>query len=131
MKRQGRITQKDILFLSISFFAIVVAWIAFSLYHSYVTTTISESLQMQIISIAPTFDTATIDALKSREQIKPLFELASEQQASSPALLEQEEITPTPEPIEEPLEELDETILIEEVPDEEQTLTDSEPTPAL
>ena len=120
--RSSRITQKDILFLSASFFAIVVAWIAFNLYHTYVTTTISEDLQMQIIPIGPKFDTETIDALKSREKINPLFQLSSDEEASVPALLQPEEVVPTSAPIEESIEELNEIITTEEeTPAEEST----------
>lgn len=121
--RQSHITQKDVLFLSASFFAVVVAWVAFSLYHSYVTTTISEDLQIQIAPIDPKFDKATIEALKSREKIVPLFELSSDPQASTPALLQPEEIEPTSAPIEESIEELDEIITTEE-----ETTTTEEPT---
>src|ERR1041385_6278665 len=83
--RKKYITQTDILFLSISFFMIVFLWIGFNLYHAYATSTISKDLQMQIVPIAPKFDTATLDKLKTRQQIVPLLELDTTQQASSAA----------------------------------------------
>lgn len=89
--KHKKITQKDILSLSISVFAVVVAWIAFSLYHSFVTTTISNDLQMKIVPIDPKFDMATLQLLKSREKVLPLFQTDTEKPASIPATL-----TPTP-----------------------------------
>lgn len=62
---------KDILFLSISSFIVVAAWVGFNLYHSYVTTTIAPDLQLRIIPISPEFDTATLEKLKLRKQIVP------------------------------------------------------------
>lgn len=62
---------KDILFLSISSFILVVAWLGFNLYHSWVTTTITPELQIRIVPISPEFDTATIDKLKLRKQVAP------------------------------------------------------------
>ncbi len=85
-----KITQLDILYLSISMFVIVVVWIVFSLYHTYVTSTISDDLQMQITPIDGSFDTATIDKLKSRTKTTPL---AAINQASSSAA-----ISPSPTP---------------------------------
>jgi hypothetical protein len=126
--RHTRITQKDVLFLSISFFTIVAAWVAFSLYHSYVTTTISEDLQMQILPINPKFDTATIEALKSRKKVTPLFEV-NPAEASTPALLVPEELVPTAAPIEDSIEELDEIITTEEPTPAEESTPVAEPTP--
>lgn len=119
-----KITQKDILFLSGSMFAVVVAWIAFSLYHVYVTTTISEDLQMQITPIDGTFDTDTINLLKSRTEILPIFEGDQTPQASGPAAPsptpQEIEITPTEEPT-------GETVITtpteEPLPSEEPTIT--------
>lgn len=83
--KKRHITQIDVLFLTISMFVMVVLWIVFNLYHKWVTTTISPDLQMQIIPIAPKFDVDTINKLKTREQIEPIFELSDTPQASSPA----------------------------------------------
>lgn len=125
--RSSRITQKDVLFLSISFFVIIVAWIAFSLYHTYVTTTISEDLFLQITPINPKFDTATIKTLKSRQKIAPLFELTPDQQASVPALLQPEEVVPTSVPAEQSIEEFAQPSPTEETPTQEVVPTE-EPT---
>jgi hypothetical protein len=68
---------KDLLFLSISSFIVVVAWVGFNLYHSYVTTTITPELQIQIVPINPNFDTAMLEKLKARKQVAPITELSS------------------------------------------------------
>lgn len=114
MRKKG-ITRTDILFLSISFFAIVFVWVASNVFHEWVTTTISEDLQLQIIPIAPKFDTATIDKLKERQRVDPLFNLVETPVASAPA---EETETPTEEVITIPEEGQpeEEVIIIEEEP---------------
>lgn len=74
--------QKDILIIIILLFIFVLVWIGESIYYSGVSSTISENINKDIAPIAPTFDTKTIDMLKSREKIIPSFDLES--------------ITPTP-----------------------------------
>ena len=69
--------QKDILLLLIPLFIVNVIWIIFSIYHNSATSTISQSLDLNIKPISPDFDTQTIESLKTREQITPLFETAS------------------------------------------------------
>ena len=101
-------TQKDILFVLISSFIVVVAWISFNLYHIWVTSTISEEVQVQLAPIAPHFDPATIQQLKSRKHIDPLYEQqATPSQAisatpttpPSPLASESSNFEPTNEPI--------------------------------
>ena len=106
--RKKHITQLDILFLSVSLFVIVTMWIGFNLYHAWVTSTITEDLQVQIIPIAPKFDLVTLDKLKTREKIEPFFELGTISTASPAA-------TPTP--------------IVEEVAEEEEEILDVAPTP--
>lgn len=91
------IRQKDILFLSISFFVVVVAWIGFNLYHVWATSTIPEDVQSQMTPIEGTFDTNTLRELKIREPVTPLYELSGE--SSSQAA-----VTATPSPTEIPEE---------------------------
>lgn len=69
--------QKDILIIIIFLFIFVLVWIGGSIYHSGVSSTISENVSQDIKPIAPIFDTKTIDKLKSREKIIPSFELGS------------------------------------------------------
>lgn len=70
-------TIKDILFLAISSFIVVVAWIGFNLYHTYVTSTITPELQTSITPITADFDTATINKLKTRNQVAPVNALSN------------------------------------------------------
>lgn len=74
--------QKDILIIIILLFISALIWIGGNIYHSAVSSTISENISKDIAPIAPTFDTKTIDKLKSREKISPSFDL--------------DRITPTP-----------------------------------
>jgi hypothetical protein len=66
--------QKDILYISISSFILVVLWIASNLYHAYVTSTIAPELQNQIQQINPTFDLETVQKLKTRQRVNPAYE---------------------------------------------------------
>ena len=66
--------QKDILFILGSSFVVVVAWIGFNIYHIYVTSTISEEIQVQLSPINPNFDKDMIRELKTRDKVVPLFE---------------------------------------------------------
>ena len=68
---------KDILFLSISSFIVIAAWIGFNIYHTHVTTTITPELQIRILPIQPEFDTATIENLKTRKQVVPVTALSN------------------------------------------------------
>ena len=87
--------QKDILFLFISTFIVVVAWIGFNIYHKMATSTISEDLQIQIKPIEPNFDSQTIENLKSRVQITPVYELKD----TSPSVVASSSPTLQPEDI--------------------------------
>lgn len=90
-------TLKDILFLSISSFVVVAAWIGFNIYHSWVTTTITPELQIQIIPIQPDFDIATVEKIKARKHIVPITTLSSKAPVPTPAGNEtQPVLTPTP-----------------------------------
>ena len=74
------IKQKDTLIIVILLFIFVLIWIGESVYRSAISSTISENVSQEISPISPTFDTKTIDKLKSREKLTPSFEL---QNASS------------------------------------------------
>lgn len=74
MKNRKDKIQRDILYITISMFVIVALWLGFNFYNSYVTSTIDQTLQAQIIPIPGTFDTATIEKLKKRAVIKPSFD---------------------------------------------------------
>lgn len=80
--------QKDILYVSISCFVVVAVWVATNIYHANVTSTIEPDLQTQIVPINPTFDESTIQKIKSRKKILPVFE--------SKASSSEAELTPSP-----------------------------------
>lgn len=67
--------RKDILLILIPSFLFVLAWTGFSIYHSFVNSTISESLDTQILPINPSFDTSTITSLKNRMHVDPIYEI--------------------------------------------------------
>lgn len=83
MRKKQRNNKKDILFILISSFIVVVAWIAFNIYHIYVTSTINQTIQAQLTPINPTFDPNTIKQLRTRENIVPDYTLLPAMSSSS------------------------------------------------
>lgn len=82
MKRQ------DIILLVIPMFFLVLVWIIFSIYHNSVSSTISENLNVQITPIEGKFDQATINDLKQRDNLLPIFEATNSGTATDEANLE-------------------------------------------
>jgi len=82
--------QKDIIFILASAFFVVFVWIIFEIYHSSVSSTISEKLNVQIVPIKAEFDIKTINSIKNKDKIAPLYEGAE----PSPSL----GISPSPSP---------------------------------
>lgn len=68
MKKNGLIT------LLSSIFIFVFIWIGFNIYHNSASSTIPESINTQLSPISPSFDTKTIDKLKKRQSVTPIFE---------------------------------------------------------
>lgn len=77
-------SQRNILFLIIPAFILIVAWIIFSIYHNAVASTISDKLNIQIFPIAPNFDTKIINKIKDRRAVAPLYELSPVENSASP-----------------------------------------------
>lgn len=69
--------RKDILIILILLFIFVAAWVGSNIYHSIVSSTLSETVNQDISPITPTFDIRTINKLKERRKINPSFELES------------------------------------------------------
>lgn len=74
--------QKDILYISISLFVLIFAWVVFSVLHNFMNTTISVPTEQKIAPISPNFDLQAIKKIKSRETIEPLYELKAAAQPS-------------------------------------------------
>lgn len=89
--------QKEVLFLLVLLFIGVVGWVAFSLYHTWQTSTISNDLQVQIEPIPANFDTAVIQKLQQRTQITPADTIQGQVAAPSSSTPASSEaiITPT------------------------------------
>ncbi len=66
--------QNDILILLIPACVIVFVWIAFSVYHSFITSTIPETIHMQITPLKPNFDSQIVEELKRRKKVSPIFD---------------------------------------------------------
>ncbi len=86
--------KNDVLFILISAFVLVIALVIFNIYHNAKTSTIQEATSIQIQPITPTFDTKTIEALKQRIKILPVFVL---QTNPTPTATTQGQLQPTPQ----------------------------------
>jgi hypothetical protein len=79
--------KNDILLILIPLSLFVLMWIGFSIYHSVVTSTISQPLSVQITPITPDFDINTITDLKTRETIVPIYESSMPTIVPTPAMI--------------------------------------------
>lgn len=70
--------QGEILFFIGSVTIVVFAWVAFSLLHASLTSTISSQTIQAIIPINGTFDTKMIDAVRNRTQVNPITNLSQQ-----------------------------------------------------
>lgn len=64
---------KDIVLLLFSVFILVFAWVIFNIYHNSAASTISQAINRNIAPISPNFDTKTIDNLKKRGIVSPIY----------------------------------------------------------
>ena len=53
----------------------VIAWIGGNVYHNLKQSTISDAINQEITPIDPTFNLQTIESLKKRQIVDPVFEL--------------------------------------------------------
>lgn len=68
--------RKDVLIILIPTFIFVIVWVVSSIYHNAKTSTISESVNADIAQISPNFDTKTIDELKKRQAVTPIYDIS-------------------------------------------------------
>ena len=85
--------QKDFLIILVPAFILTILWVVFSIYHNYVTSTIKDPLTFQTIPIDGKFDKLTIENIKNRQRVDPLYELLT--LPSTDSSTNDEEITPT------------------------------------
>lgn len=70
--------QKDFLIILVPLFILTVLWVVFNIYHNYVTSTIKDPLSIQIIPIEGKFDADTVNKIKNRKKVNPLFEIQAQ-----------------------------------------------------
>lgn len=78
--------RSEIILVLISTTVIVFAWVAFSVYHNFITSTIPETVNTNIQPINPNFDTQTIDELKKRKKTTPLFQIQNTSITPTPSI---------------------------------------------
>lgn len=85
--------QRDFLFLLVSICVVVLAWIAFTIVHNSLTSTISTTTSAAIAPIDPHFDIATLQKMKKRIAVSPAFTISA-----IPTISVSPTVTPTPLP---------------------------------
>lgn len=103
--------QKDFLIILIPGVVLSILWVVFTIYHNLTTSTIKDPLTFQIMPIEGKFDTKTINKLKEKQRINPLFDIVASETTPTPSPESSliEEVIPTEEP----------TPTTEEIPSEE------------
>lgn len=102
--------QKELIYFLVPSFILTVLWVIFSIYHNHVTSTVEDPLTYQIEPIEGRFDTNTIDAIKNRQKVNPLYEVSSNVTPIPEEIIVEEEVADiTPEPTPEPTIEPEET----------------------
>lgn len=84
------------LFLIISLFLLTISWIAFSVYHNFVTSTIPEGQVQKIAPITPNFDTKVIEQLKQRKKLTAFTQIQIAI-TPTPTATTQATLSPTPQ----------------------------------
>ncbi len=64
---------KDIILLLASALLLVIAWVVFNIYHNSVTSTTPEALEKET-PMNPNFDEKTINKLKERGRVLPVYD---------------------------------------------------------
>ncbi|HSX09245.1 MAG TPA: hypothetical protein VLF93_03770 [Candidatus Saccharimonadales bacterium] len=95
MNSKKRTKQNDLLFILVSSFIVVVAWISFNIYHIIVTSTINQHIQYQLTPIDPTFSQQIMQELKTREDINPLYGATAVSSQSASTVSPEPSLTPT------------------------------------
>ena|SRR3989338_6838474 len=67
--------QKDIITIIIPIVIFIIVWVLFNIYHNAATSTISESLNINIQPITPDFNIRALSEVKKRERIEPLYQM--------------------------------------------------------
>lgn len=70
--------QKELLTILVPLFILTILWVLFNIYHNHVTSTIKDPLNIQIIPIEGNFDNETINKIKDRQRIDPLYEIQNQ-----------------------------------------------------
>ncbi|MCL5970322.1 MAG: hypothetical protein M1450_02390 [Patescibacteria group bacterium] len=68
------IIQKNTIVILFLTLILVVAWIALSVYHHSVTSTISKDFEAQVVPIYPDFDTKALEIIKLKKRVEPSFQ---------------------------------------------------------
>lgn len=70
--------QRDLAIILVPIFILTIFWVIFNVYHSYVNSTIKFPVLEQIVPIQGTFDTNTIEQIKTRTRVNPTDEIITE-----------------------------------------------------
>ena len=93
---------KNLTYLLIPTFVLILAWIAFSIYGSRVKSTITDVQSKQIRPISSTFDLATLEKIKTRQLVTPILTFIPLSTSSDEQSSESAQTPPPLQPIDTP-----------------------------
>jgi|SRR5579872_4779961 len=67
-------TQRDLVILLFITFIAVAVWVGINVYHNLNSSTIDQQLNIQVAPISGQFDTTTLNNLKNRQDVQPLYD---------------------------------------------------------
>lgn len=67
--------QRELIILLVPLLILTILWVIFNVYHSYVTSTITDPLSYQIIPIEGKFDDETIKQVRGRTRVETLYDV--------------------------------------------------------
>lgn len=74
--------QKDVLFIFGSLCLLTIAWIVFSIAHSTLSSTTPQTVTTEVSPIDPNFDLKTIERLRKRQKVTPVFTVINSKTSS-------------------------------------------------
>lgn len=88
--------QKDFVLLFGSTCIVVLAWIGVTVYNKFMSSTINEATMVSVKPITDSFDVATLDKVKGRLQIVPVYSVTTNISPSPSPQVTRPTVTTTP-----------------------------------
>jgi len=78
---------RHLVYLSILTFIIIITWIAFGVYHNYITSTIESDAKILISPISGKFDVETLEKVVARKKIDADLSARKQEATATPTIV--------------------------------------------